>query len=241
MQKVFLSVIIPAYDEEKRIPQTLLAIDKYLSVQKYSCEILVVDSGSTDKTASVVNNLTKLIKNLRLINLPENRGKGWAVTQGMLASSGKYRLFTDADNSTSIEHFSKMQPFLEQGYDIVIGSRALRESVIAVPQSLFKRLLGKAGNLFIQLVAVWGIWDTQCGFKVFEEKAANDIFSRLTIPGWGFDVETLAIARLRGYKIKEMPVRWVNDPLSHVTVRSYFQVLFETMKVRLNLLRKKYD
>ena len=241
MQKVFLSVIIPAYDEEKRIPQTLLVIDKYLSVQKYSCEILVVDSGSTDKTASVVNNLTKLIKNLRLINLPENRGKGWAVTQGMLASSGKYRLFTDADNSTSIEHFSKMQPFLEQGYDIVIGSRALRESVIAVPQSLFKRLLGKAGNLFIQLVAVWGIWDTQCGFKVFEEKAANDIFSRLTIPGWGFDVETLAIARLRGYKIKEMPVRWVNDPLSHVTVRSYFQVLFETMKVRLNLLRKKYD
>ena len=241
MQKVFLSVIIPAYNEEKRIPQTLLVIDKYLSVQKYSCEILVVDSGSTDKTASVVNNLTKLIKNLRLINLPENRGKGWAVTQGMLASSGKYRLFTDADNSTSIEHFSKMQPFLEQGYDIVIGSRALRESVIAVPQSLFKRLLGKAGNLFIQLVAVWGIWDTQCGFKVFEEKAANDIFSRLTIPGWGFDVETLAIARLRGYKIKEMPVRWVNDPLSHVTVRSYFQVLFETMKVRLNLLRKKYD
>ena len=241
MQKVFLSVIIPAYNEEKRIPQTLLVIDKYLSVQKYSCEILVVDSGSSDKTAFVVNNLTKLIKNLRLINLPENRGKGWAVTQGMLASSGKYRLFTDADNSTSIEHFSKMQPFLEQGYDIVIGSRALRESVIAVPQSLFKRLLGKAGNLFIQLVAVWGIWDTQCGFKVFEEKAANDIFSRLTIPGWGFDVETLAIARLRGYKIKEMPVRWVNDPLSHVTVRSYFQVLFETMKVRLNLLRKKYD
>lgn len=241
MQKVFLSVIIPTYNEEKRIPQTLLAIDKYLSVQKYPCEILVVESGSTDETASVVNNLTRLIKNLRLINLPENRGKGWAVTQGMLAANGKYRLFTDADNSTSIEHFSKMQPFLEQGYDVVIGSRALRESVIAVPQSLFKRLLGKAGNLFIQLVAVWGIWDTQCGFKVFEEKAANDIFSRLTIPGWGFDVETLAIARLRGYKIKEMPVRWVNDPFSHVTAKSYFQVLFETMKVRLNLLRKKYD
>lgn len=241
MQKAFLSVIIPAYNEEKRIPQTLLSLDKYLSVQKYSYEILVVDSGSADKTASVVNNLTRLIKNLRLINLPANRGKGWAVTQGMLASSGKYRLFTDADNATSIEHFSKMQPFLEQGYDIVIGSRALRESVIAVPQSLFKRLLGKAGNLFIQLVAVWGIWDTQCGFKVFEEKAANDIFSRLTIPGWGFDVETLAIARLRGYKIKEMPVRWVNDPLSHVTARSYFQVLFETMNVRLNLWRKKYD
>lgn len=241
MQKVFLSVIIPAFNEEKRIPQTLLAIDKYLSVQKYPCEILVVDSGSTDKTAFVVNNLTRLIKNLRLINLSANRGKGWAVTQGMLASSGKYRLFTDADNSTSIEHFSKMQPFLEQGYDIVIGSRALRESVIAVPQSLFKRLLGKAGNLFIQLIAVWGIWDTQCGFKVFEEKAANNIFSRLTIPGWGFDVETLAIARLRGYKIKEMPVRWVNDPLSHVTARSYFQVLFETMNVRLNLWRKKYD
>lgn len=241
MQKAFLSVIIPAYNEEKRIPQTLLSLDKYLSVQKYSYEILVVDSGSADKTAFVVNNLTKLIKNLRLINLPANRGKGWAVTQGMLASSGNYRLFTDADNSTSIEHFSKMLTFLEQGYDIVIGSRALRESVIAVPQSLFKRLLGKAGNLFIQLVAVWGIWDTQCGFKVFEEKAANDIFSRLTIPGWGFDVETLAIARLRGYKIKEMPVRWVNDPLSHVTAIAYFQVLFETMKVRLNLWRKKYD
>lgn len=241
MEKPFLSVIIPAYNEEKRISRTLFEIDKYLSVQKYPYEILVVNSGSSDQTALVVFKLSKFIKNLHLFDNPVNRGKGGAITHGMLAARGRYRLFTDADSSTSFDHFEKMLPYLERSCDIVIGSRALRESVIAVPQSLLRRLLGKMGNLFIQSVAISGIWDTQCGFKVFEEKAAKDIFKRLTVTGFGFDVEALAVARRLGYKIKEVPVRWANDPFSHVNPAAYFQVLRDIVKVRVNLQLRKYD
>lgn len=238
--KPFLSVIIPAYNEESRISKTILDIDKYLSLQKYPYEILIVSDGSKDKTVLVAKNLTKFVRNMRVINNSVNQGKGAVVAQGMLAAHGKYRLFTDADNSTSIDHIEKMLPLFEN-YDVVIGSRALRESVIPVPQSFLKRLLGKMGNLFIQLVAVPGIWDTQCGFKGFEEEAVQKIFSRQKIKRWGFDVETLALARWLGYKIKEMPVKWINDPRSHVTAKAYFQVLLETIKVRLNFWTKKYD
>jgi len=241
--EIFLSVIIPAYNEEKRISQTLLAIDHYLSAQPYSYEILVVNDGSTDRTAQIVKNFQKLIKNLKLIDSQPNHGKGYVVRLGMLKAQGKYRLFMDADNSTSIDHFEKMLPYLEEGYQVVIGSRDKKDAPgarQAVPQSFLKRQLGNLGNILIQLLAVPGIWDTQCGFKCFEEEAAKDIFSRCLIDRWGFDIEALALARWLGYKIAIIPVYWINDPHSHVSWKAYLRTLGELFQIKWNLWRGKY-
>ena len=162
-KKVHLSVIIPAYNESKRIGRTLLDIDRYLSKQNYTYQIVVVNDGSADNTKQVVLNLKKLVKNLHLIDYSPNHGKGYAVRSGMLGSNGKYRLFTDADNSTSIDHIEKMWDLFKAGYDVVIGTRDKKDhpkAKQAVPQSFLKRQLGNLGNILIQILAVPGIWDT---------------------------------------------------------------------------------
>ena len=244
MEKIYLSIIIPAYNEEKRISKTLLAIDHYLSKQDYSYEILVVNDGAKDKTAQVVEKFTDLIKNLKLIDNKKNHGKGWVVRQGMLEAKGKYRLFTDADNATTIDHFERMAPLIKQNYQIIIGSRDKKDAVgakQAVPQTFLKRQLGNMGNLLIQLVAVSGIWDTQCGFKLFSAKAAKDIFSRCQIDRWGFDIEALALAKKLDYKIGIIPVYWINDPDSHVNLKGYLNTFRELFKIKWNLIRGKYD
>lgn len=240
MSNVFLSVIIPAYNEEKRISKTLLAVDEYLARQNYDYEIIVIDDGSKDNTVSVVKNLAKIVRNLRLIENKENKGKGGVTAQGMLLAKGQYRLFMDADNATAVDHFEKMLPHFRSGFDIVIGSRAVEGAKIAVHQPFYKELFGKAGNLVIQAAAVPGIWDTQCGFKAFTARAAEEIFKQLTITRWGFDVEVLALARFLDFKIKEIPVYWINDPLSHVTLKAYVRVFFDTFKVRWNLIIGRY-
>lgn len=244
MDKIFLSVIIPAYNEEKRITNTLLDIDKYLSEQNYSYEIIVVNDGSSDNTAQVVNKFSELIKELRLIDNMKNHGKGWVVRQGMLKSKGQIRLFMDADNATTIDHFAKMIPLFEKGHQVVIGSREKRDAPgakQAVPQSFLKRQLGNLGNLLIQLLAVPGIWDTQCGFKAFSDQAAQNIFSRARINRWGFDIEALALARKLDYQIGIIPVNWVNDPHSKVTLKGYLNTFKELFKIKWNLIRGKYE
>jgi glycosyltransferase involved in cell wall biosynthesis len=244
MEKVYLSVIIPAYNEEKRISNTLLDIDHYLSKQDYSYEIIVVSDGSKDKTCQIVKKFTDLIKNLRLIDNKENHGKGWVVKQGMLEAQGEIRLFMDADNATTIDHFEKMIPLFEQGYQVVIGSRDKKDAAgakQAVPQSFLKRQLGNMGNILIQLLAVSGIWDTQCGFKAFQAKAAQDIFSRSQIDRWGFDIEALALARKLGYRIGIIPVNWVNDPDSRVSWKGYLNTFRELFKIKWNFITHKYD
>lgn len=241
--EIHLSVIIPAYNEESRIAKTLLDIDRYLSKQKYGYEILVVNDGSKDKTAKIIQNFQSVVRNLELINNPENHGKGYVVRQGMLQAKGKYRLFTDADNSTSIEHVEKMWPFFEKGFEVVIGSRDSKDAKgakQAVSQSFIKRLMGNFGNLLIQILAVWGIWDTQCGFKAFQSKAAKDIFSRLIIDRWGFDIEALAVAQRLGYKIAKVPVCWVNEPDSKVGWKGYLKTFTELFQIKLNLIKDKY-
>lgn len=240
MAKPYLSVIIPAYNEAKRLPLTLIDVDRHLSEQEYSYEILVVNDGSTDATAEITERFKPLIENLKLVSLKENKGKGAAVREGVLAAKGNWRVFMDADNSTSIVEFNKMIPLLDEGYEVVIGSRAIKGSKLNPPQNVIKQLAGKLGNLFIQLLLLRGIWDTQCGFKCFSEEAARRIFSLARLDRWGSDVETLALARHLGYKIREMPVHWVNDSRSHVRWFSYFQVLFEAAKVRWWLWRKSY-
>lgn len=241
MAKPYLSVIIPAYNEAERLPLTLVDIDRYLSRVSYSSEILVVNDGSTDGTATVVRKMSETIKNLKLIDNEKNQGKGAVVRQGMLLAQGEIRLFLDADNSTSVDQFEKMIPYFNEGVEVVIGSRALKESKLNPPQPLWRRILGKIGNLIIQLLLLPGIKDTQCGFKAFREEAAEKIFSKSKIAGFGFDIEALALAKKFGFKIKEVPVVWVNDTRSKVKGSTYLKVLLETIKIRLWLWFKKYD
>lgn len=236
----YLSVIIPAYNEVKRLPLTLIDIDKRLDKAKYSYEILVVNDGSTDGTAEAVERLASIIKTIRLIDNKENRGKGAAVKQGMLDAQGDYRLFTDADNSTTIDQFDKMIPYFKDGYHVVIGSRDVKGAELHPPQPWYKVFLGNIGNLIIQVLLLPGIWDTQCGFKCFSREASLKIFPLQRINGWGFDVEILSLAKDFGYKIKEVPVVWINDIRSKVNSKAYLQVLIETFKVRLWLWRDIY-
>lgn len=238
---MFLSVIIPAYNEEKRIGQTVLAIGNYLIKQNYSSEIIVVNNNSRDRTAETARQAGGALTSFKVIDEPKP-GKGYAVMTGMLAAEGDYRLFTDADNSTSIDQIEKMWPYFDQGYDAVIGSLAVKGAKIVRGggEPLWRVILGKLGNKWIQFFAVWGINDTQRGFKMFTARAARDVFPRLTVFGWGFDVEALAVARKFKYKIKEVPVTWDNDPDSKVNIWAYPQVLLQTLKVSWNLIIGKY-
>jgi dolichyl-phosphate beta-glucosyltransferase len=241
LTKPYLSVIIPAYNEARRIPLTLIDIDKHLSEATYSYEILVVNDGSTDDTAKVVERFAKMIPHLRAINQKENHGKGMVVKVGMQEAIGKYRLFMDADNSTSIEHFEDMIPYFKEGYGVVICSRAHKESKLSPPQGGLRQLLGKGGNLIIQALVLPGVWDTQCGFKCFSAEAAEKVFPRQRISGWGFDVEILALAKRLGFKIKQIPVVWVNDTDSHVGPSAYITTLIETLHIRYLLWRGAYN
>lgn len=235
---IFLSVIVPAYNEEDRIRRTLKRFHEYLSAQPFSYEILVVNDGSRDHTAEIVEEMKREIKNLYLLNRKENKGKGFSVREGMLKTQGKIRLFADADNATDISHFDKMRPFFDKGYDVVIASRDKKDAAGArqsVSQSWYKRLLGNLGNLYIQRLAVKGIWDTQCGFKAFRDYAAEKIFSVSKIDGWMFDVEALALARKLNFKIGIIPANWINDPKTHVRFSSYLKSLWEVYKIHKRL------
>ena len=241
LNEIYLSVIIPAYKEGKRIVKTLKEIDKYLSKQAYTYEIIVVNDGSPDKTAEVVKKVIPEIKNLRLIDNKENHGKGYVVRQGLMESKGKYRIFTDADNSTSIDQLEKMWPEFQNGYNVVIGSRDIKGAVITVPQSWWRITLGNIFNLIVQIISgLFGIWDTQCGFKCFTKKAVEDIFPKCKINRFAFDVEVLVLAKKLGYKIKEIPVVWINDQASTVGFKSMIKMLIEVFQIRWNLISKRY-
>lgn len=240
MEKPFLSVIIPAYNEAERIPTTLIDMDKKLRNKEWSYEILVVNDGSKDATADVVGKMSKTIKGLKLVDNIDNKGKGGVVRQGMLLAQGDYRLFMDADNSTSIDQFDRMISEFHAGADVVIGSRAHKDSKLEPSQPLYRQIPGKMGNLIIQALVLPGLWDTQCGFKAFTRESAEKVFSMSRITGWGFDVEILSLAKACGYKIKETPVHWVNDLGSHVGLSAYLQVLVETVTIRIRLWRGEY-
>lgn len=244
MAKPYLSIIIPAYNEAERIPKTLLDMDRRLNGASYSYEIIVVNDGSKDTTAEVVAGMMKMVKNLKLIDNTENKGKGGAVKQGMLAASGTLRLFTDADNSTSIDQFEKMMSYFsfektrmpdgsaDSYYDVVIGSRAVKGAVLDPAEPWYRQIPGKMGNILIQILLLPGLWDTQCGFKAFSEESALKVFGASRITGWGFDVEVLALAKRMGYRIKEVPVHWVDDMRSKVKASAYIKVLWETLTIR---------
>ncbi len=237
---VFLSIIIPAYNEEKRIAATLLDIDQKLKNKNFNYEILVVDDGSKDDTVQVVKDLKNKVANLNIVENPENHGKGWVVHQGIFKASGKYVLFMDADNSTTIDQFDNFIPYFNDGYDVVIGSIEVSGAKINEKAGFYRRFLGKISKLIIRIVLGINILDTQRGFKAFRKEVINPIFSRQTIWRWGFDFEILYIAKKFGYKIKEVPVIWNNPRESKVKLSSYFSTLSDLFKVRINSIIGKY-
>ena len=232
-----LSVIIPAYNEELRLPRTLAHTAEYLRAQPYNSEIIVVNDGSTDGTERIVREQDSTPVPMKLLAHADaaNHGKGASVKRGMMEARGAYRLFMDADNSTTLDQVDRFWPFFEQGYDVVIGSRALKNSVIGVRQSRYKEIAGRCGNWLVRTLAVPGIRDTQAGFKVFSAKAAGIIFPRQTIGRWGYDIELMVLARAHGFRIREVPITWINASGSKVTMKSYFQVLCDVLQIRRNL------
>ena len=236
-----LSVIIPAYNEEQRISDTLKNLDGYLEKQSYDYEIVVVVNNSHDKTYEIVKQLeATTVQKATAMNLVEG-GKGNAVKRGILEkASGDIVLFMDADNATPISEVEKFLPFFEQGFDVVIGSRYTNPFLVKHKQTLYRVVLSRMSNVLIQLLAVPGIKDTQLGFKAFTGKAAKEIFSRVTVLRWGFDMEVLTIARDRGFKIKEVGVSWTEHGGSHVPLKAYIQSFMDLIHIKIKQLSGIY-
>lgn len=213
-----LSVVIPAYNEEERLAKSLPVILDYLRKQDFTWEVVVVDDGSADKTSEVAMSFNE--PNVRVLRNEPNRGKGYSIRRGMTEARGAWRLFSDADLSTPIEELDKFWPHTSEGYGVIIGSRALPDSDLEVRQSRSRELAGRVFNTAVQTFLVPGLCDTQCGFKLFSGAAADKIFPLQTLHGFAFDVEVLMLAHKHGFKIKEVPVRWVNDPGSKVSTLS---------------------
>ena len=215
-EAVQLSVVIPAFEEAARIGPTLKRVRAYLAARPFDSEVLVVIDGGRDETLGLVRNLARDWPALRVLDNGVNRGKGYSVRRGMLAASGRYLLFSDADLSTPIPEVERLMAALDAGADVAIGSRALVDSDVRVPQAWWRQWMGRVFNWFVRLVAVPDLRDTQCGFKCFRRDAARQIFARSRIVRFSFDVELLWIARKLGYRVVELPVTWINSPSSRV-------------------------
>jgi dolichyl-phosphate beta-glucosyltransferase len=228
-----LSVVIPAFNEERRLPKTVGEIDAFLRERGYDAEIVVVDDGSRDATYEKARSLCETIPSLRVLTFPRNHGKGFAVKAGMLAATRSAVLFSDADHSTPISDIDRLWEPYDRGCDIVIASRHLAQSEILVRQPAHRRFIGRSFNMIVSLFAVRGIRDTQCGFKLFRQETARRIFSRLRTDGFAFDVEILIRARQQGLRIAEVPVRWVDSPGSRVhPLRDSSRMFVEILRMR---------
>ena len=248
-QKPFLSVIIPAYDEGGRkgedLKRNLQEIGEYLKAKELSYEVVFVSDGSKDNTVEFVQNLAGLVNNqLSIIDRKENKGKWFSVREGMLAAKGQYCLLTDADGATSITNLDGFLPAMEKGAQILIGSRDLEQSKIQKHQPLWKEIFGNMGNLAIQmLTGLYGIKDTQCGFKVFSSEVVQKVVAQLVVDRWGGDFEMLALAKKMHYEIIEIPVLWVDAGLSLVGVSGlggYTSTLKELFQVKWRMLTGQY-
>jgi dolichyl-phosphate beta-glucosyltransferase len=241
MSEIHLSIIIPAYNEEERIGPTLEGIFEFLAGRDYAGEVILVDDGSSDKTVEAAKASARAHENFRVLENGANRGKGYSVRHGMLEGKGEYLLFSDADLSTPIEETTRFLEKMREGYHVVIGSRAMPESNIATYQPWYRQLMGKIFNKIVRVMAVRGIRDTQCGFKMFTREAGRRIFALQQVERFAFDVETLFLARKLGYKICELPVTWKDSPQTRISTFmdswSMFSALFT---IRLNSLRGRY-
>jgi len=231
---VDVSVIIPAYNEEARLPKTLLSVRDYFEARGCSYEVLVVDDGSTDDTSKVVQQFEKLTPNVKLLTYPTNRGKGYAVRYGMLNACGRRLLFNDADGATPIEEIERLERALDAGAHIAIGSRAMFSKDTSIQTVWYRKIMGRTFNALVNMLILPGIADTQCGFKLFVREAAELLFSRQRAERFSFDVELLYLARRAGFSISEVPINWTNVPGSKVNlVRDSLLMFRDILKFRL--------
>lgn len=234
-----ISIVIPAYNEEKRIRKTLNKVIAFFDEQHLDYEIVVVSDGSKDKTCEIVENYGS--KRVKLVSVFQNHGKGFGVNRGVANAKGEKILFIDADNSTPIQQFHDLDQHTDE-FDVVIGSRYLHDSKIELKQPWIRIIGSRVGNLLIQAMILPGFSDTQCGFKLFKKEAAKRIFQRQTIWRWGFDMEILYIAKKLGYKIKQVPVSWFNDERSKIqSFKTFLTTFTELLKIKINVISGAYN
>jgi dolichyl-phosphate beta-glucosyltransferase len=229
-----LGVIVPAYNEEARILPTLEGLNAYYSTQSYTWHITVISDGSSDKTAQIVEQFAASHPGFSLLSYSPNRGKGYAVRRGMLETEGNLLLFCDADLATPQEETEKLLAHMHDGADVAIGSRPLRDSQLVKHQPFYREQLGRLFNRLVQMLAIRGIEDTQCGFKMFTRQAAHDVFTRCKLDGFSFDFEALMVARDLGLRVDEVPIRWAHQEGSKVVLmRDGPRMLRDLVKLRV--------
>ncbi len=236
----FLSIIIPAHNEERRLPDSLRRIMTFLREQPFTAEVLVVENGSRDRTAEVALSFARRHANVHLLR-ESRRGKGLAVRRGMLEASGAYRFICDADLSMPIEEVTRFLPPQLEGVDIAIASREA-PGAVRYGEPWYRHWSGRGFNWLVRLLAVPGFHDTQCGFKCFRAQVAEDLFRRQRLEGWTFDVEILFLALKTGYKVVEVPIPWYFDPESRVRLwRDSMSMLLDLIRIRRNWRQGLYD
>jgi dolichyl-phosphate beta-glucosyltransferase len=236
-----LSIIIPSYNEELRLPVTLERIAAYLQDATRPAEVIVVDDGSTDRTAAVAASFAPRFQSFRVVGNGSNRGKGFSVRHGMLEAVSPYVIFTDADLSAPIEEADKLIVALESGYDIAIGSRAMDRSLIEVHESLFREFAGIIFNKIVRIILRLPFVDTQCGFKAFRRERCRILFEQQRIERFGFDPELLYLARHHGLRSIEIPVRWSHSPATKVNMlHDSVQMFLDVFQIRWNAIRGRY-
>lgn len=237
-----ISVIFPAYNEEARLEATLRETAEYFRMTGEDVELIAVDDGSRDGTSPLVHRLADEYSNLRLIRLAANRGKGHAVRTGVLNARGELVLFADADGATPISEVERLKRAIAEGADVAIGSRAAASSSVEVRAKLYRRIIGRAFHMLVSGLTVKGILDTQCGFKMFRSAVAHDLFSRMRIDGFSFDVEVLLMAQRQGLQIAEVPVNWEHKAGSRVNlVTDSFKMAIDLFVIRGHAIRGRYD
>lgn len=240
MSEPFLSIVIPAHNEESRLPRTLEQVFAYLAAQDYEAEVVVVENGSSDRTFEVAREFAAQHPRLRVLQNLE-RGKGGAVRLGMLQAAGRYRFICDADLSMPIEEVGKFLPPQLDGFDVAIGSREA-PGAIRYNEPGYRHWGGRLINLVIRMLILPGLQDTQCGFKCFTAAAVEKLFTRQTLTGWSFDIELLYLARRAGMTLREIPIHWHFDADSKVSaVRDALKMIGDIFRIHLNSLRGRYD
>lgn len=235
-----LSIVIPSFNEELRLPVTLADISSYIRASKRATEVIVVDDGSTDRTADIASSFRGEIQRLSVIRNEQNRGKGYSVRRGMLEARGRIVLFTDADLSAPIDEADKLIAALVD-HDVAIGSRALNRKLISVRQSVFRENAGIIFNLIVRAILRLPFVDTQCGFKAFRRERCQIIFQQQRIERFGFDPELLYLARHHGLRSIEIPVRWAHSPATKVSMlRDSLQMFLDVFIIRWNALKGRY-
>lgn len=237
-----VSVIIPAYNEEKRLAPTVREAVDYFRGRSRSVEIIVVDDGSRDRTSDLTHHLGAEMREVRLIRLAANAGKGYAVRTGVVNARGRLVMFMDADGATPIAEFERLETAIDGGAAMAIGSRVLHGQGVRVRARFYRRLMGRSFHALVRALTVRGISDTQCGFKMFRGEVAHDLFSRMRMTGFSFDVEVLVMAQLLGLRVAEVPVNWTHQPGSRVNlVRDSLHMAYDLLVIRTHVLRGDYD